>query len=40
MLGKGDFEAADSESVIKFTKDVQLRVVRTSGGFSYTDNIT
>jgi len=27
MLCKGDFEGADSESVVKFTKDVQLRVV-------------
>jgi len=27
MLCKGDFEGADSESVVKFTKDVQQRVV-------------
>ena len=27
MLCMGDFEGADSESIVKFTKDVQLKVV-------------
>ena len=27
MLFRGDFDGADSEAVVKFTKDVQLRVV-------------